>query len=652
MPPETISLDELMGRPGGTPQPSTPPDVIRLDDLTAGRPGRPPPMPTATGDFFPRLERGFVDQARGWMQGLIAAQQGTTPITEGIGGEQNYRRLGELTQFDFGPGYLDEAGQGIRFDPTRHVALFDPRGSMQVYERNQSTDEGALSSLGRMFTLGFLTRPVTRLASSGEMPQSMQLARDFAASDVNPTLPALAQNRVVSTLANVLRDAPLASGPMERGVATTLGQTERAVQRVAGGYGEAMTPADAGRTLTQGVERFARGDGVPSALTPDEIIRLPTRATSFRDKAGALFDRVASLFTDADRTPMTATRAALERLTNQFPNAPALGQILENRLFPQIARAIGGGEEVLPGLRTMPAELTVPELMRLRSRVGAMLGNGGALRDDIPIADLKSLYRAITEDVGAAAQARGPEAARAFERANGYYAAGMNRIENALSAINNLTNEGAFARTAAMGGSNARGSIDGLRAIRRSIPDDEWGDVAAAWIRNAGRPTAGATDTLAAAQFSPATFITNYARLTPEARDVLFSGPNGGALRQSFDALVRVVNAQRNVERMANTSRTGPFVQLMATLTGAATAPYSTGAALGTGWAIAQAMTKPRFVRWLAAAGDLRSPSELPAHVAQLRALGQMEPQARALYSAIADSLSARGPAYAGDEQR
>lgn len=628
--PETIRFDDLVRQSG--------PDVIRMDDLTQQQ-----PMPSATGwlrSLPGRMIEGGVAAARGLHDQLSAATQRTSPVVEDAAGNPNYRALGRLTQFDYGYGFLDQNGRDNRFDPTRHVALRDPRtGEMTVYERNQQTEEGALSSTGRMLGFGLLTSPTTRLASAGAASRGQSLARDMEQIGVTPNLPTVAQNRVVSTTAQALRNTPVASAPIERGLNQAVGESAAAADRIAGEYGISTTPREGGQAIQRGAQQFAARRDLGD-IPASEIIASPTGRVGFPQKADALYSRVSRHFTDADMVPATSTMATLDRLSGQFPNAPALARILENRTFPQMRDAMAGGE------------LSFPELQRLRSRVGAMMGDGG-LRDDIPRGDLRALYRAISQDLESAAQARGPEALRDFQRANRYYSLGVERIDRALDAVSGGSAEQAMQTVSRMGGSRGGADLSSLRAIVRSMPNDERGEVAAAWIRNAGRPTPGAADPLANANWSPSTFVTNYERLSPEARNVLFDGAGMADARRLLDALVRVSAAQRNVDRLRNTSNSAN-VGIAGVMGAAAYAdPINTALGVLGARAASELMMRPSFVRWLIAARTAE-PSQLPQMIARIRAVGQLERQAAPAYSEFADQLQRifrPAPAQSEDRQ-
>lgn len=440
------------------------------------------------------------------------------------------------------------------------------------------------------------------------MPPRAGLAADFARSGVDPSIPALAQNRGVSTAANVIHDIPWAGDPIAQGMQKAVGQSGRAAERLAGQRGAAVTREQAGQAIQKGISRF----------TNREV------AGSFAQKADDLFEAIP--VKQEQMVSIKNTANALKGPSERFPTAPKLGKALTHPKLTQWKDILEEAGD----------ELTWGELRELRSQVGKLIPD---FKQDIPTGDLKQLYGAISDDLQVAAKASG--ASRAFDRANTYYRSGMGRLEGALGDLRKAsTPEAAYAKveSAMMG----KGAASKLRAIKRSLSNEEWGDVVALRVRDMGKPTAGATDVLEGAAWSPATFVTEYAKMSPSARNVMFTGPRLGDWKMAMDSLVKVAGAQKNVSRLANPSGSGRFVNLAA-LTGlGAWAPIETAMTTVGARTAATAMMSPKFIRaatnFARSAGKSATASE--RFLAKVAVITEAQEELRPVYEALQEEFA------------
>lgn len=156
-------------------------------------------------------------------------------------------------------------------------------------------------------------------------------------------------------------------------------------------------------------------------------------------------------------------------------------------------------------------------MQEFRSYIGRALGEP-TLVNDIPRADLSRVYAGMSQDLAGAAQAQSPQAARAFQAANGYYKAGQQRIDQ-LEPLLNGSPEQAFAKINRAAGEGPAANAGLLRSLQRSLPPDDWGSVGATVLSRMGEPSAG---TAHATDFSPAAFTTNWNKLSDAAKDTLY----------------------------------------------------------------------------------------------------------------------------------
>jgi hypothetical protein len=143
---------------------------------------------------------------------------------------------------------------------------------------------------------------------------------------------------------------------------------------------------------------------------------------------------------------------------------------------------------------------------------------GSELVTDIPRAQVKRLYGGLTADMQGAAQEAGPDAVQAFNRASNYYQAGMKRMD-VLSDVLDKNGGPEQVFNGAMAGT--KDGATRLRAVMQSLQPEQQQVVASTVFKRMGQATAG-NQNAAGDIFSPETFLTNYNRMSPEAKSALF----------------------------------------------------------------------------------------------------------------------------------
>jgi hypothetical protein len=605
---------DLWGAPAPATPAAAPAALLSDEDLW----GKPPPQGFVAGANSAAV--GLVDQ-------INAAVQNTSPIVAGLEGRENYRRAPDSEQWLY-------REQGVVRDPKKYVALRDPQsGELAVFERAPETDESRLTSLGRVLGVGAVTAPATRLPALAETAgKTADLVQDFERIKVDPTLPAVAQNRGVSTIAQAMRETPIAGQPVASGAQKSVEQTGKAAETIASGYGEATTPVQAGRGIQAGAQEFVSGKN--AAVSADDAIRLPTRATSLTQKAEALYGRAGAMIDKTAPVALDNTASALQGVAGRFSSSAEFGATLVDPKFKSWYDKL-----------QQAGTLTWDELKEFRSYVGRKISQPMVVAD-IPRADLKNLYAGISKDLSQAAlDLGGPGAQRAYAQADKYWSAGMGRVEKAISDVLKVDNpEAAYQQIiSAAQAKGGRADIGKLYALRRSMSDEEWSDVASTVINQMGRKTPGASDPLAATNFSPATFVTEYQKLSDEAKALLFRSTGNAELKKSLDSLVNVAAAQKNVEKLANTSGTGRVGITAAIGAGTIADLPKTLAVLGGVALGGQLMMWPPFVRWLTATNSIKTPAAMASHVARLSGLATKQPELAAALGEFQAALERDG---------
>lgn len=351
-------------------------------------------------------------------------------------------------------------------------------------------------------------------------------------------------------------------------------------------------------------------------------------ATQTSQRGGRLYDRVRDMAQDVVFRPINAVKE-IDRKIDQLrlkndPSDPLLRYLEDKRT--QLSQPFG-----YEGLKGVLSDLKKDH----RQREDLLLRSSDAKRE---LGDVvRSLEMDMTQTLVDAGK---PNAASAFKTANQYWRQRVETIDDALEPI--LGNKSSGEQVIASINTMSRGGKGGAARLGRvlnSLPEADRGDVRATIIDGIG---------MVDGKFSPAAFVKNWEKITPEAKQSLF-GKDKSLLR-SLDDIAILSSETKQAQRFLNASQTAGalqvnniFNQLGGALTvgGAAT---GTGALTGAGIATiltplvvgrlsAKALTSQRLVRYLAdapkkvktadqfRAGLLDIASKTPAISAELEAI-------------------------------
>lgn len=338
-----------------------------------------------------------------------------------------------------------------------------------------------------------------------------------------------------------------------------------------------------------------------------------------------------------DTTPvaMPNTWQKVIDLTTPNPGAAATTGAMVNgtiaKLRTTLAQdlAAGGGR------------ISYDALKRIRSDIGEAISDY-SLSPDTPTREYRALYAALSRDMEEAAKSQGPAAVEAARRANNYTRAAADRLETIDRVIQkNGGPEKVYG--AVMSGTQDGGTT--LRAVMQSLPKEGQKAVTAAVIKRMGMATPG-NQGAAGETFSSATFLTNWNKVSPEAKRALFDryGPGFSA---SMDRIARVAdNIKAGSKVYANPSGTANRVAALTygggllssgaygVVSGQA-APFIGLVLSGIGAnVVARKMTDPNFVKFLAANAE----KPIGSALATLSVMAQQDPDAAELLRAIKES--------------
>jgi hypothetical protein len=401
--------------------------------------------------------------------------------------------------------------------------------------------------------------------------------------DAAVTLGQVAERGAARTMEGALRNVPSAGGVISRTLDKQADEMGQRVERMASSQGPAATKEVVGAAVKSGIQE---------GFIP-----------SFRATSEGLYSKVFTLVPPTSPVTMTATTQLIAKQNDLLGMARELSDDIVN---PKIAGMLNRLDQAV----TSSADGTIPfaVIKEERSRLGAML-SGEELVTDINLRDVKRLYGALTEDMGAAVQkAGGTQATAAWNRANLFYQKGMDRIEKVLDPlVSKRTAEQAF--NAMMSGT--KDGATALRSTLRSLPAAEQGLVRSNVLRQLGR--------MPDETFSPELFLRKLHGLAPTARTALFEGNTG--MGDNLSALAAVAEARRASGRvMFNASGTAQNTAAFAILNGISKLSLAGAGALmaggrpieGIGAMTAPALsafasnqmaerifTNPRMIQWL-----------------------------------------------------
>jgi len=316
------------------------------------------------------------------------------------------------------------------------------------------------------------------------------------------------------------------------------------------------------------------------------------------------------------------TYAVLEELSRPIEGAPALSR---NQLI--ISQEIANLKRDLESdLLNAQGDIPFSALKGLRSSIGEKLSSVNLL-SNVPQGVYKRIYGALSEDLKEAAKESGADAITALSRANKYTKALHGRAEKLQGFIDK--NEPEKIYRAAFEGSELGATR--LRAIMQSIPKPEQKAVASAYIAKMGKALPGQQDELGDV-FSSERFLTNWNRLSPDAKKILFDR-FGTDYRKNLDKIAQTASKIREGSRvLANPSGTAAAGITPASLAVIATAITGGQYMLLTGLlsasaisrASAKAFTNPRYVKWLAENSKIPMDA-IPGAIANLNAIAKDE---------------------------
>lgn len=412
----------------------------------------------------------------------------------------------------------DESGKEYyqQADKNKHVVFRDPdSGEYNIYNRDKDQDRGAISGrligLGHFVQEGFnagaptrLPSTVTSLTKGQEALNAANTIRETTGTRVPVPQNMVTESKVAPVLAHTAEAIPGGGAPFEQAAAGFEHGVEGATNRAAGinTSNAAPTAEAAGQTARGAIEDYAKPkDGVLAQRVSDA------------------YDKVDALVSPEAKHDLANTRAVAQDLQTRYE---ATGQEGFN---PTIQKVLGAA--------THPEGVTYQGLKDLRSQVGEML-EGGTKISETGVSDkeLRGLYKGLTDDMRDLVGSQGgPRATQLWNRANNYAKLASQRREQLGKILGaNRSDEGIFGSILTKAGSTNSADANTLALAKKSMPADEWNEIASAAVGRLGRTKGTGGDT-----FDVGKFVSDYSKLSDRGKSILFG--DNQRLRKALDAI-------------------------------------------------------------------------------------------------------------------
>lgn len=554
-------------------------------------------VPTLTQALAPATQGGYMEPGLGRDIAAAAGEVGAAGLGAGTALRAAARQLPAATAGEsVGRGTLRQLASTT---PMQDIAGGAAAGAGQVVGEDIGGPVGGLvgsmaapAAMGGIAAAG--SEAVKRTMGGPSRAAVAQTVDDFVMATGRPPTVGQASRRPAVEGMETRQSQLWGGGPIAKARKDIESGMQSQLRRLADDVSTVAGVERAGRTIQRGISG-------PGGFVD-----------RFRATSSQLWNRVDQIIGQRTQVPLDNSKNALAQMvrTDQF------GEILNNPVLVRMAQAMDDVDAI-----------DYQTLKQLRSAVGRRL-EGTELVSDIPRAELKRLYGAISEDIRGAAAAAGPQATQAFTRANNYTRSGHGRLDDFVERVAKKVDLDKIFASVTKGGEGA----GVIRAFKRSLKPEEWEVVAANVVRRLGKATPGRQDQTGEV-FSAAKFLTDWNRLGEASRRELFSGSQ--KLENYAKNLDRIASVASRIKETsisgANPSGTGqmlanavfPSVAAGSALTGN---PEMLGLFLTTAVAnrnVANLMTSPNFVRWLAQATTIPA-SATPQHMAKLASVAKV----------------------------
>lgn len=572
----------------------------------------------ATGSNLTTDMGGYLRQQSGMPDGDPTVSAITTTGTAALG----FGGAARGVAAQFAPGAAKNALNVVGANPIRDAVAGGSGGlSAEIAQRNDVGPVGQTVAgvAGGMLGYGGATG-VTNMFTP-KAPTQLAQAATRQGVDM---LPADAGGPVAKIVTSGTRASPISATPVAKAAERSQGQMRDAAYRTAASEGDVVPTDVAGEAVTDAAKRL-------NSKTRDI-------GNARYNKAWA--DPIASALTIPPRNALSK----IDELITDLRNAPSTNASAITNL-QKLRSDLAGG-------------MTAKALHSLRHEIRDGVYDGG-LRSSKDQSRMKAIGEAMSDDMlGYLDQTGNKRTADSIRQADRYWKDRVEHIDQVLQPLIGRDGQKGGEQIVQALETMARGNFGGNKRLGRLLKEmtpEEAGNVRATIIDRIGKATPG-QQTAEGGAFSPATFLTNWNRMTPQAKETLFSNK---ALRQNLDDIALLSERMKASQAMSNHSNTSLAAQGSVGLQlGWAVSHFpsflmGSVAQYGTG----KLMASPGFARWLAKAPERTSEQAARKYSEQLGVLATREPliamDAKALQQHLQQAIG-QSPtrAAAGEEEQ
>lgn len=561
---------------------------------------------------------------------------------------------------DFQGGYSEAVGGGMTgvISPVSarqaiNQALLSVGGSVAgkgVYDATGSNALAIAASMAPTAAQSAViegTKYAIRGGEAGRKNMAQRIQDLKNAGIENPTMGLASGNSTIGGVENLLQQTPGAVGIMGKSRDAAIAGLEAKVAAAADASSTNRGSVASGQSIQKGAKDFKAGQ---------------------RDTTNALYDNLSTVIPNDFPVEVGGTRNALAALNADIPTMEQLSKQFKNGRIQAIEGALNTDMKGTPSQMTVinvpqrtvmgrdavgmpiyenvdypvysqtpniPDRTAIPfeAVKKTRTLVGNEL-NDNSLIADVPRSKWNPLYGALSEDMKAGATAAGPAAEAALSRANKHTRASVERLDR----ISPIADRDAPEQSYRALESTLRDNVTTFQAVKKSLPEGARGDFAGTVIEKLGRASNGQQNA-SGDKWSPETFLTNWSKISPAAKQELLSGfPNSAQVAADIEHVANATGLMRGNSKMwANPSGTTAAAVARTTLGGiglggaaalvGGVSPMvplaATGGVVGAN-VLARALTSGKNVNRVASRSYI-DPQILNAQINQLVAAGQLK---------------------------
>jgi len=447
-----------------------------------------------------------------------------------------------------------------------------------------------------------------------KVAEASKRLNSFINAGATPSLSQVTQNKGIQTVEMLVNNLP-GGGGIAKFAQNAQDDLGKGATKIAGEIIGSTVPADeqmAGRVVKLGLKN--EGD----------IHAADTFVGRFKAKAGELFDRVDDFMPKNTGINLDNTTTALNKLIAPIQGAENTQKVFKNAFLNELFE--GMEKDLVKNNGTLPYEA----VKAIKQKIGNKLSDL-SLISDVSKGELKQIYGALSQDIlSSAAKQGGEPAVNALLRANKFYEAGTKRIDDFLKPIYNKADPDQLVKYLL---SSSTEGASKFNALKKSLTPDQYKVLVSSIIDRLGRSNAGQAVSSAAedvlgqtGRFSSETFLTNWNKLNPRVKDIMFTGKGlGKDLAKHMDDLADAASIIRESGKtFKNPSGSADRLVGQGAIGGIIGASFFNPKAIltlpllyGTSSVTAKMLTNPNLVKWMAD-GTKIATNSIPEHIGRL----------------------------------